>query len=79
MTVAGRIDVTKDESGRYGVRKAAPKGRGHCGHCRHLWRNVGRAPDYAGARCVLWVCDHCGKEHETFADCEPSSGTKVRS
>lgn len=48
-----------------------------CHHTRHLWRNVGPAPESHGEPCVLWRCDGCGKEHETFADCRPMSGKFV--
>lgn len=42
--------------------------------CRHHWRNVGPAPAFRGQSCILWCCDSCGKEWETFADCKPSLG-----
>lgn len=43
--------------------------------CRHLWRYVGRAPDFRAQRCVLYRCDRCGKEHEVFSGVVPMTGT----
>lgn len=47
------------------------------GQCRHLWRLIGPTDDFQGQPCVLWKCDDCGKEHETFADCRPIYGRFV--
>ena len=53
-----------------GAQKAAVV---RCAGGRHLWAWAGGAPEFAGLPCHLWRCEACGKEHETFADAEPSN------
>lgn len=45
--------------------------------CRHRWRYVGPAPEFAGQPCVLYRCDDCGKTWEVFSGCVPGGRSVI--
>lgn len=45
--------------------------------CYHEWRKIGPAPSFQGQQCVLWRCDFCRKEQETFVGVSPGGWGRV--